>query len=134
MTIICVITVQNIGQITRHATVSGMQDVNDATTRARPGRAGQPATGDPGEQGQAGLSRSFYTQVEHARQTISVDRAFALANVLGVEMTELFSAFPRSPTPAPTDWVATPAPHPAAPASPIPTPSFLPRSRRCSAL
>jgi transcriptional regulator with XRE-family HTH domain len=46
---------------------------------------------------QAGLSRSFYTQVEHARQTISVDRAFALANVLGVEMTELFSAFPPVP-------------------------------------
>lgn len=46
---------------------------------------------------QAGLSRSFYTQVEHARQTISVDRAFAIANVLGVEMTELFSAFPAVP-------------------------------------
>ncbi len=46
---------------------------------------------------QAGLSRSFYTQVEQARQTISVDRAFALANVLGVEMTELFSAFPPVP-------------------------------------
>jgi transcriptional regulator with XRE-family HTH domain len=46
---------------------------------------------------QAGLSRSFYTQVEHARQTISVDRAFILANVLGVEMTELFGAFPPVP-------------------------------------
>lgn len=46
---------------------------------------------------QAGLSRSFYTQVEHARQTIAVDRAFALAGVLGVEMTELFTAFPPVP-------------------------------------
>jgi len=46
---------------------------------------------------QAGLSRSFYAQVEHARQAISVDRAFAIANVLGVEMTELFTAFPRVP-------------------------------------
>lgn len=46
---------------------------------------------------QAGLSRSFYTQVEHAHTTISVDRAFAVANVLGVEMTELFSAFPPVP-------------------------------------
>ena len=46
---------------------------------------------------QAGLSRSFYTQVEHARQTISVDRAFILASVLGVEMTELFGAFPPVP-------------------------------------
>jgi len=46
---------------------------------------------------QAGLSRSFYTQVEHARQAISVDRAFAIANVLGVEMAELFTAFPPVP-------------------------------------
>jgi transcriptional regulator with XRE-family HTH domain len=46
---------------------------------------------------QAGLSRSFYAQVEHARQAISVDRTFALANVLGVEMTELFTAFPPVP-------------------------------------
>ncbi len=46
---------------------------------------------------QAGLSRSYYAQVEHARQAISVDRAFALANVLGVEMTELFTAFPAVP-------------------------------------
>ncbi len=46
---------------------------------------------------QAGLSRSFYAQVEHARQTISVDRAFALANVLSVEMTGRFSAFPAVP-------------------------------------
>ena len=46
---------------------------------------------------QAGLSRSFYTQVEHAGQAISVDRAFAIASVLGVEMTELFTAFPAVP-------------------------------------
>ena len=46
---------------------------------------------------QAGLSRSYYAQVEHARQAISVDRAFALANVLGVEMAELFTAFPAVP-------------------------------------
>jgi transcriptional regulator with XRE-family HTH domain len=46
---------------------------------------------------QAGLSRSFYTQVEHARQTISVDRAFILASILGVEMTELSGAFPPAP-------------------------------------
>ena len=46
---------------------------------------------------QAGLSRSFYAQVEHAHQTISVDRAFVIANVLGVEMTELFTAFPAVP-------------------------------------
>lgn len=46
---------------------------------------------------QAGLSRSFYAQVEHARQAISVDRAFAIANVLGVEMTELFTDFPAVP-------------------------------------
>jgi transcriptional regulator with XRE-family HTH domain len=46
---------------------------------------------------QAGLSRSFYAQVEHARQAISVDRAFAIATVLGVEMTELFTAFPAVP-------------------------------------
>jgi transcriptional regulator with XRE-family HTH domain len=46
---------------------------------------------------QAGLSRSFYAQVEHARQAISVDRAFAIANVLGVQMTELFTAFPAVP-------------------------------------
>ena len=46
---------------------------------------------------QAGLSRSFYTQVEHAHQAISVDRTFAIANVLGVEMTELFTAFPAVP-------------------------------------
>jgi transcriptional regulator with XRE-family HTH domain len=39
---------------------------------------------------QAGLSRSFYAQVEHARQTLSVDRAFAIASVLGVEMTAGF--------------------------------------------
>jgi transcriptional regulator with XRE-family HTH domain len=47
--------------------------------------------------GQAGLSRSYYAQIEHARQAISVDRAFALANVLGVEMAELFTAFPAVP-------------------------------------
>jgi transcriptional regulator with XRE-family HTH domain len=46
---------------------------------------------------QAGLSRSFYAQVEHARQVISVDRAFAIANVLGIEMTELFTDFPAVP-------------------------------------
>ena len=46
---------------------------------------------------QAGLSRSFYAQVEHARQAISVDRAFAIAHVLGVEMSELFAAFPAVP-------------------------------------
>ena len=46
---------------------------------------------------QAGLSRSFYAQVEHARQAISVDRAFAVASVLGVEMAELFTAFPPVP-------------------------------------
>ena len=46
---------------------------------------------------QAGVSRSFYAQVEHARQAISVDRAFAIANALGVEMTELFTAFPPVP-------------------------------------
>ncbi len=46
---------------------------------------------------QAGLSRSYYAQVEHARQAISVDRAFAIANVLSVEMTELFTAFPAVP-------------------------------------
>jgi transcriptional regulator with XRE-family HTH domain len=46
---------------------------------------------------QAGLSRSFYAQVEHARQAISVDRAFAIASVLGVEMTELFTDFPAVP-------------------------------------
>ena len=44
-----------------------------------------------------GTHRSYYAQVEHARQAISVDRAFALANVLGVEMTELFTAFPAVP-------------------------------------
>jgi len=33
----------------------------------------------------ARLSRSFYAQVEHADQAISVDRAFAIASVLGVE-------------------------------------------------
>jgi transcriptional regulator with XRE-family HTH domain len=43
------------------------------------------------------LSPSYYAQVEHARQAISVDRAFAIANVLGVEMTELFTAFPAVP-------------------------------------
>jgi hypothetical protein len=42
-------------------------------------------------------SSSFYAQVDHARQAISVDRAFAIANVLGVEMTELFTAFPTVP-------------------------------------
>jgi len=46
---------------------------------------------------QAGVSRSFYAQVEHARQAISVDRAFAIANALGVEMTELFTTFPPVP-------------------------------------
>jgi DNA-binding XRE family transcriptional regulator len=46
---------------------------------------------------QADLSRSFYAQVEYARQAISVDRAFAIANVLGVEMSELFTAFPAVP-------------------------------------
>jgi transcriptional regulator with XRE-family HTH domain len=46
---------------------------------------------------QAGLSRSFYAQVEHAGQSISVDRAFAIASVLGVEMTELFTGFPQVP-------------------------------------
>ncbi|MGH3123066.1 MAG: helix-turn-helix domain-containing protein [Streptosporangiaceae bacterium] len=50
---------------------------------------------------QAGLSRSFYAQVEHARQAISVDRAFAIASVLGVEMTELFAAFPAVPNARP---------------------------------
>jgi hypothetical protein len=47
--------------------------------------------------------------VEHARQAISVDRAYAIANVLGVEMTELFTAFPRSRTPGPTDRAPRPA-------------------------
>ena len=46
---------------------------------------------------QAGLSRSYYAQVEHARQAISVERAFTIAGVLGVEMTELFTAFPAVP-------------------------------------
>ena len=46
---------------------------------------------------QAGLSRSFYAQVEHARQAVSAGRAFAIAGVLGVEMTELFTGFPAVP-------------------------------------
>ena len=45
----------------------------------------------------AGLSRSFCAQVERAGQAISVDRAFAIASVLGVEMTELFTGFPPVP-------------------------------------
>lgn len=56
---------------------------------------------------QAGLSRSFYAQLEHAGQAISVDRAFAIASVLGVEMAELFTGFPRSRTPAPTNKTHT---------------------------
>ena len=46
---------------------------------------------------QAGLSRSFYAQVERAGQAISIDRAFAIASVLGVKMTELFTRFPPVP-------------------------------------
>ena len=46
---------------------------------------------------QAGLSRSIYAQAEHARQAISVDWAFAIASVLGVEMSELFTGFPAVP-------------------------------------
>src|SRR5258708_35851394 len=100
---------QNIGQIARHATVSGMQDVNEANrdaiirlarialgSRLREIRESRGMTLTAVAR-QAGLSRSFYTQVEHAHQAISVDRAFAIANVLGVEMTELFTAFPAVP-------------------------------------
>jgi hypothetical protein len=45
------------------------------------------------------LARDFLfdTQVGHARQTNSVARAFVVANVLGVEMTALFSASPALP-------------------------------------
>ena len=50
--------------------------------------------------GRAGLSRSFYAQVGHARQAISAGRAFAIAGVLGVEMTELFTDFPSAARPA----------------------------------
>jgi len=48
---------------------------------------------------QAGLSRLVYAQVGHARQAISADQAFAIANVLGVEMTELLTPSPQSRTP-----------------------------------
>lgn len=46
---------------------------------------------------QAGMSRSFYAQVEHARQNLTVERAYALAHVLGVEMAQLFTGFPPVP-------------------------------------
>jgi transcriptional regulator with XRE-family HTH domain len=91
------------------ATVSKMQDVNDDSpdaiirqartalgSRLREIRESRGMT-QTAVARQAGLSRSFYAQVEHARQAISVDRAFAIANVLGVEMTELFNAFPPVP-------------------------------------
>lgn len=42
----------------------------------------------------AGLNRSFYVQVEHGNHSISVDRVFALARVLGVNMSELFTGLP----------------------------------------
>jgi transcriptional regulator with XRE-family HTH domain len=82
-----------------------MQDVNEATIRLARAALGGRLREIRKSRGmtltavarQAGLSRSFYTQVEQARQTISVDRAFALASVLGVEMTELFTAFPSVP-------------------------------------
>ena len=43
------------------------------------------------------MSRSFYAQVEHAHQNLTVERAYALARVLGVEMAELFTGFPPVP-------------------------------------
>lgn len=46
---------------------------------------------------QAGLSRSFYAQVEHAGQAISVDRAFAIASVPRRRDDRLFTGFPPVP-------------------------------------
>jgi transcriptional regulator with XRE-family HTH domain len=93
----------------RRATVSKVQDVNDDSrdaiirqarialgSRLREIRESRGMT-QTAVATQAGLSRSYYAQVEHARQAISVDRAFAIANVLGVEMTELFTDFPAVP-------------------------------------
>ncbi len=91
------------------ATVSKVKDVNDDSpdaiirqarialgSRLREIRESRGMT-QTAVARQSGLSRSFYTQVEHARQAISVDRAFAIATVLGVEMAELFTAFPAVP-------------------------------------
>src|SRR5258708_19817932 len=104
---------QNIGQIARHATVSGMQDVNEASREATI-RLARIALGSRLREiresrgmtltavaRQAGLSRSFYTQVEHAHQAISVDRAFPIANVLRLHMTAFFPPFPPLPPPRP---------------------------------
>ena len=77
---------------------------------------------------QAGLSRSYYAQVEHARQAISVDRAFALANVLGVEMTELFTAFPAVPHARPYSLTpATPVRDPGTRSPVALTPACMPK-------
>jgi len=46
-------------------------------------------------------SRGRGEQVEHARQATSVDRAFSTPNALGVEMSELFTAFTAVPHPPP---------------------------------
>jgi transcriptional regulator with XRE-family HTH domain len=42
----------------------------------------------------AGLDRSFYVEVEHARHSISVDRAHAIADALGVDIRDLFPGAP----------------------------------------
>src|SRR5260370_29500829 len=93
------------------ATVSKMQDVNDDSrdaiirqarialgSRLREIRESRGMT-QTAVARQAGLSRSFYAQVEHAHQAISLDRAFAIANVLGLAMTEFVTAFPAPPPP-----------------------------------
>ncbi len=51
-------------------------------TQLEPARAGTPP---------------LSTQAGHSRQAISAGLAFAIATVLGVEMTQLFTDFPAVP-------------------------------------
>ncbi|MGH8328190.1 MAG: helix-turn-helix domain-containing protein [Steroidobacteraceae bacterium] len=39
----------------------------------------------------AGMDRSFYVDVEHARHSVSVDRLFMIAKVLGVPAYRFFT-------------------------------------------
>lgn len=39
----------------------------------------------------AGMDRSFYADVEAARHSVSIDKVFAIADVIGIHAAELFS-------------------------------------------
>ncbi len=57
----------------------------------------------------AGLNRSFYVRVEHGQHSISVDRLYAIATALDVDIRQLFPDIADNQA-SPARMATTPAP------------------------